>query len=556
MEARNEPLLRFVRSASQFVIPIYQRKYSWQHKQCKQLWDDIILAGEDEKPGGHFIGSIVYVADNAINDSPLLVIDGQQRLTTLTLLIVALLETISDDEQEPVEGFSRKKLKNYYLVHPDETGKKYWRLVLSDTDKDTLFAIVEGHDLPDNHSQRIVDNFRFFQECIAESKNHIKTVCRGLLKLLIVQIALSREQDNAQLVFESMNSKGLDLSQSDLIRNYMLMGLEPSRQENLYNTYWQPMESNFGQEAYNRLFDGFMRRYLTFKELGKIPRQGEIYESFKRFARRDKRSNEELVQEIRRFSKYYCAMALEQEDDQDLKEAFRDLVDLQVDVAYPLLLELYSDYHNDILSREDFLMAVRLVESYVFRRVVCDIPTNSLNKTFATFGKALDKECYLESLIEHFHKMPHYRRFPSNEEFEKRIKRRDLYNFRNRNYWLRRLENFDCKEQISTTNYTIEHIMPVTLTNEWKKTLGEEWGRIYEQYLHTLGNLTLTGYNPEYSNKPFKDKCNMEKGFKQSPLCMNEGLGKEWDEWSERTIQERADRLAKKATLVWIYPAS
>ena len=552
MDARNDHLLSFVRSVSQFVIPIYQRKYSWEHKHCEQLWNDIILAGEDERPGGHFIGSIVYVADNAIHNSPLLVIDGQQRLTTLTLLIVALSEAIDEDEPEPFEGFSRKKLKNYYLIHPDETGEKSRRLVLSETDRETLFAIIDDRDLPDGYSRRIVNNFRFFEERIMASRSRMKTICHGLSKLLVVHIALSREKDNPQLVFESMNSKGLELSQADLIRNYMLMGLDTDLQKHLYNVYWQPMEQDFGQEAYNKHFDGFMRHYLTVKTT-KIPRLKEVYEAFKNFARSEKRDMEELVHEIRRFSKYYCAIAMEQEQDAELKRAFRDLVELRVDVAYPLLLELYSDYDNDILSRKDFLKSIRLIESYVFRRAVCDIPTNSLNTTFATFGRALKKERYLESMMEHFLSMPFYRRFPSNKEFKERIKQRNLYYFRSQNYWLRRLENFGRKERVSISDYTIEHIMPQTLTNEWKTALGENWEDIHDDYLHTLGNLTLTGYNFKYSNKPFKEKRDMKGGFKQSPLHMNNGLG-DLDNWSEQTIKDRADKLAKKATRVWVYP--
>lgn len=332
------------------------------------------------------------------------------------------------------------------------------------------------------------------------------------------------------------------------------MGLEPNGQKHLYNIYWQPMEQAFGQKAYDQHFDGFMHRYLTYKESGEIPRQEKVYEAFKRFARRKKRSKEELIQEIHCFSKYYCAMALGQESDRELKEAFIDFVELQVETPYPLLLELYSDYDNDILSREDFLEAIRLIESYVFRRAVCDIPTHSLRKTFATFGKELEKRRYLESMKDCFRDMPPYRRFPSNEEFEEIIKRRDLYNIKNLNYWIRRLENFERRERIPMSEYTVEHIMPQTLTNEWKNDLGEEWERIHEEYLHTLGNLTLTGYNPRYSNKSFKYKCDVEGGFKQSPLHMNQGLGGKWSKWSEQAINDRADELAKKASRVWIYP--
>ena len=551
MDARNEHLLKFVRGVSRFIIPIYQRKYSWERKHCEQLWNDIIRAGEDEKHGEHFIGSIVYVSDNSTHNSPLLVIDGQQRLTTLTLLIVALSKAI-DGNKEPFEDFSRKKLENRYLVHPDETGEKKRRLVLSETDTDTLFAIIDGRDLPSNSSHRIVDNFRFFENRIMESRDHIKAVCRGLSKLLIVHIALERGKDNPQLVFESMNSKGLDLSQADLIRNYMLMGLEPDEQKHLYDVYWQPIEQDFGQEAYKSHFDRFMRHYLTVKT-GKIPRLREVYEAFKNFARREERNMEEIVQEIRQFSKYYCAIAMEQEQDTELKWAFRDFVKLQMDVAYPLLLELYSDYDNDVISQADFLTAVYLIESYIFRRHVCDIPTNSLNKTFETFSKALNKECYLESMIKHFLSLPSYKRFPDDKEFKKNIKERDLYGTRNLNYCFERLENFGKKELTSVNNFTIEHIMPQTITDEWKMNLGKNWENIHKEYLHKIGNLTLTGYNPEYKNRSFMEKRDMEKGFKQSTLYMNEGLGK-LDEWNEEEIKKRADKLADKAVQVWVYP--
>lgn len=539
-------------SASQFVIPIYQRKYSWEDKHCKQIWNDIVSAGADEKSGGHFIGSIVYITDNAIHNSPLLVIDGQQRLTTLTLLIVALSKAISEDAKH-FEGFSPEELKNSYLINPYGTGEKSRKLILSEIDKDTLFAIIDGLDLPSNHSHRIVENFKFFENRIIESKNRMEDICRGLSKLLIVHIALERGKDNPQLVFESMNSKGLDLSQADLIRNYMLMGLDSDLQKHLYDTYWQPMEQDFGQESYNRHFDRFMRHYLTVKMFGKIPRLGDVYDVFKNFAHGYKGGTEELLQEIRRFSKRYCAIALEQETNVNLRKAFHDIVDLQRDVAYPLLLELYSDYDNDILNQADFLKAIKLIESYIFRRAVCGIPPASLNKTFATFGKALDKKRYLESMIEHFLSLTSYKRFPDDKDFKKDIKERDLYGTRNLNYCFGRLENFGKKELTSVNNCTIEHIMPQSITDEWKADLGENWEYIHKEYLHKLGNLTLTGYNPEYRNRSFREKRDMERGFKQSTLYMNEGLGK-LDEWNEEEIKKRADKLADKAVQVWVYP--
>ena len=256
-------------------------------------------------------------------------------------------------------------------------------------------------------------------------------VCKGLAKLVVVDIALSRDQDNPQLIFESMNSTGKELSQADLIRNFILMGLEPALQTRLYEQYWRPMEQDFGQEAYGTQFDSFMRHYLTVRT-GDIPREREVYEAFKDYSRTTpvrEAGIEALVKEIRTFARYFCALALGNERDATLSRAFHDLRELKVDVAYPFLLELYNDYDNGAVSAVDFASGVRLVEAYVFRRAICAIPTNSMNKTFATFGKALKKDRYLESLQAHFLTLPSYRRFPGDEEFRRDLQTRDLYHF-------------------------------------------------------------------------------------------------------------------------------
>ena len=553
MEADKECLLDFVRKVQQFAIPIYQRMYSWECPHCEQLWDDIIRVGKTDGQGGHFIGSIVYVCNSEAHDAPLLVIDGQQRLTTLALLITALSDAVGDEE--PVDGFSREKLREY-LVNRLEKGEKHRKLVLSNTDRETLFSIIDGRDVPDNHSIRIADNFAFFQNRIQEQidkKNGLAVLCHGLSKLSIVYIALSREKDKPQLVFESMNSKGLELGQADLIRNYMLMELEPERQEDLYKRYWRPMEEKFGQKAYNQKFGGFMRHYLTVVT-GEIPKKGDVYVAFKKFAMRGNENMEKLIPSIRRFSRYYCAMELGQETDPDLKVAFDDVRELKVDVAYPPLLKLYSYYANGHLEQVDFLKCVRLIESYVFRRAVCGIPPNSLNKIFAAVARNLQEKNCLENMTAQFLALTGKGHFPSDDEFKEGIKWNNLYTRKFDRYcWLGRLENFERKETVPVREYSIEHIMPQNLTDAWKDSLGDDWERIHEKYLHTLGNLTLTGYNPEYSNRSFREKRDMDGGFKRSPLCVNDGLG-DLDKWSEEAIQERADRLAEQAVRVWIYP--
>jgi predicted transport protein len=264
---------------------------------------------------------------------------------------------------------------------------------------------------------------------------------------------------------------------------------------------------------------------------------------------------EALVKDIRDFARYFCAMALGAEPDSDLRLALHDLRELKVDVAFPFLLEMYHDYATGGLLKADFVEAVRLVEAYVFRRSICAIPTNSMNKTFGTFTKALKKDRYLESIEAHFLTLPSYRRFPKDDEFQRDIQTRDLYNFRSRSYWLRRFENYGRKERVAVDEYTIEHIMPQNedMSASWKGALGQDWERIHQTWLHTLGNLTLTGYNSEYSDKPFVEKRDMAGGFRESPLKVNAGLG-QLDQWNEDAIKARAAKLATAALNVWPAP--
>ena len=565
MKATEANLLKFLRKSPQFVIPIYQRNYSWTAEQCRQLWSDLMRAGRDEKVQAHFIGSIVYVErglSSVTSQEALLVIDGQQRLTTSTLLIAALAKHFETQGLgELLEAFSNKKLRNYYLLNPDEEGERHFKLILSETDKETLLAILQNSPLPVEASSRITENYALFQELIAANQGELEAICQGLAKLVIVDVSLDRAQDNPQLIFESMNSTGLELSQADLIRNYILMGLEPKPQTELYKTYWRPMERAFGQAAYVVHFDAFMRHYLTAKT-GEIPNVREVYVAFKAFARGLKGDTRDLVADIHAYASYYCAMALGTESDSALKQAFHDLRELKVDVAYPFLLDVYHEYKQGRLTSDAVLRIVRLVESYVFRRAICAIPTNSLNKTFAGMSRTLKKDRYLESVQAAFLLLPSYRRFPGDDEFQRDMKVRDLYNFRSRGYWLRRLENHGRKERVMVEDYTIEHILPQNeaLSKEWQAELGIEWQRIQQDWLHTLGNLTLTGYNSEYSDHPFAykrdqvtDKDGNPVGFAHSPLKLNLGLGKV-NQWDEATIKARADRLAADATKVWGAP--
>lgn len=562
MKATEAKLLSLLQKSPQFIIPIYQRTYSWTDKQCRQLWDDILRAGSSDSIAVHFIGSIVYIEQGLsqiTHQAPLLVIDGQQRLATVSLLLEALARALGDSE--PVDGFSAAKIRHYYLTNPLESSDRYFKLLLSQNDNASLKAVIRNSEQPKERSLRVTQNFDLFSNLVAAQGGDLAPVCRGLAKLVVVDLTLSRDQDNPQLIFESMNSTGKELSQADLIRNYVLMGLEPNLQARLYEEYWRPMEQDFGQEAYGAQFDGFMRHYLTVRT-GDIPREREVYEAFKEYSHTKpvrEGGIEALVKDIRAFARYFCAMALNQEKERTLDHAFHDLRELKVDVAYPFLLELYHDYASGALSLADCAAAVRLVEAYVFRRSICAIPTNSMNKTFATFAKALKKDRYLESIQAHFLTLPSYRRFPRDEEFRRDLQTRDLYNSRIRSYWLRRLENHARRERVAVDEYTIEHIMPQNqnLSLEWREELGEDWHRIQQTWLHTLGNLTLTAYNSDYSDRPFAEKRDMpsapEKGLKQSPLKLNQGLGV-LETWNENEIKTRAGKLADLGVCVWPAP--
>lgn len=281
MKATEASLLQVLKTSPQFVIPIYQRSYSWTERECSQLWSDVLRVGKDPDARAHFVGSVVYIQDGLYqlsNNSPLLVIDGQQRLTTVALLLEALARNVG--ETEPVDGFSAAKIRSYYLSNPLETGDRGYKMLLTQTDKTTLNALVQGRELPVDRSLRIEQNFEFFEAKVKELGPAVADLCRGLAKLVIVDVSLTRGEDNPQMIFESMNSTGRELSQADLIRNFVLMGLESTTQTQMYEDHWRPMEVRFGQEAYSSYFDAFMRHYLTVKT-GELPNLNAVYEAFK-----------------------------------------------------------------------------------------------------------------------------------------------------------------------------------------------------------------------------------------------------------------------------------
>ncbi|WP_187831606.1 DUF262 and DUF1524 domain-containing protein [Helicobacter pylori] len=545
MKAREATLLEFFEQnqTNQFVIPIYQRLYSWKKEQCEQLWDDIIKIGGNDKMNGHFIGSILYARVDDTHSSPLLIIDGQQRLTTITLLFIALRDRSSDEAK-------RKKMESY-LINSDKDGDKKFRLILSESDRDTLLSLIDkDRRKPSEPSLKIVENFKLFEKWINENTDKLETIFKGLKKLMIVWIALKKEKDDPQLIFESMNSKGIELTQTDLIRNYIVMETEVEKQEGFYNQYWRAMEEDFKQNE--TLFSQFVRHYLTIKTR-EIPNINKVYETFKRYQQERGIETEVLLQDLQKYCGFFCQIVFKKEDNKDLNKALGFLVDLEMDVIYPLLLELYSDYSDGVLSKQDFISIIYLTESYICRRAVCGLGTNSLNKVFPFVTKKINKDQYLESIKVHFGYLTEKQRFPNNDEFKEHFITIDFYHFKKREYFLERLENFERKERVYAHEYTTEHIMPQTLKEEWERDLGENFQVIHDKYLHTIGNLTLTGYNEKYRNNSFQEKRDMEKGFKQSPLRLNQSL-KDLESFSEKEIEKRANDLADWALKIWTYP--
>src|SRR5690625_837990 len=372
MKAVDSHLLTLLKASSQFIVPIYQRLYSWQESECAQLWADIVRAGSDERLGSHFTGSIVYVArEQATNTSaePDLIIDGQQRITTVTLILAALVERLQQlpaEQQEPYDGFSPRKIRNRYLINDDEDGDRQYKLVLSQSDRDALIAILQGVKPASGLVTRVIDNYAYFQAKLAEPGLDLVAVCRGLDKLIVVDVKLERGTDNPQLVFEAMNSTGRKLSQADLIRNYVLMDLPTKQQGKIYTAHWRPMVLEF-VGASDSKFDEFVRHYLTVKT-GDIPRLSDIYEAFKDYAAAHTQADEpieSLVVDLREYAGRFCAMALGKERDPKLKPVFKDLDQIRADVVYPFLLEVYTDYELETITRDELHEIVHMVTSYV-----------------------------------------------------------------------------------------------------------------------------------------------------------------------------------------------
>jgi uncharacterized protein with ParB-like and HNH nuclease domain len=431
MNAQDLPFTQLLDGAKQFIVPIFQRDYSWGTKHCLQLWDDVLRIGADANAKGHFLGSVVYIAaeDNAAGISRWLVIDGQQRLTTLSLLLIALRDKLrrAKEGELPETLVSGEEVDDYYLRNRHGKGDRKNKLALRRSDEETLVALIDGKELQKPTSERVRENFEFFVDRIKDA--NLEIVYNGIKKLVIVDVSLVRGQDDPQMIFESLNSTGLDLTQADLIRNFVLMRQDADTQTQLYQEYWQPIEKAFGGR-YRTDFDYFIRDYLMLAlKPSKQFRQDDIYHQFRSFfyAASKNQSVFEILSDIKQFGDYYAAFSLGQEEEGKLKEPLRRLRAL-VEVASPVVLRLYHCFKvTKTLSLDQFVEATELLESYVFRRAVCDMQTRSLGQIFASLAYRIKEDEPLLSLKVALARQGDARCFPTDDQFRLALETRDVY---------------------------------------------------------------------------------------------------------------------------------
>lgn len=557
MRAGEKAFLRFLEGSDKhFIIPVYQRNYDWKKEQCEQLFNDI-LEIIDTDFRNHFMGSIVsiYYDDGGLQ---YLIIDGQQRITTLSVLLLSIYNLLDTGKIE--SSFNKEQIKEEYLVNKYQKDEKKIRLKPIKEDNEAFLALFENDENHFIKNSNITENYNYFCTQLTECQRSIDDIFNAIKKLFIVEIELKKGEDNPQLIFESINSTGLSLTQADLVRNFILMGLTDAEQKNYYQKYWNKIEKNTQYQV-----SDFIRHYLTLKER-KIPNKDSVYVNFKRYALNYKLDTEELLKDLLKYSIYYNRFAYADEEDKDLKEILVRINKLNITVSYPFLLEIYEDHNQKVINKDDLVEILLLIESFSFRRLICEVPPNALNKIYMIMGREIKsnpdyKEKYVDILKYLLKKKKASQRFPDDKEFSEKIMTKDIYNLKNNAYILERVENFESREKIDVEyllevkELTIEHIMPKILNDQWKKELGSNWRNIHEEYLNTIGNITLTAYNREMGNKTFLQKKMMENGYKESKLFLNDHVKRsQW--WNEKTIKRRASILKDIALKIWIYPST
>lgn len=574
MKATDTELTKFLEGEKQYCVPIYQRKYSWGKLNCLEFLKDILAIAKDTERPCHFMGSIIYLlkgnSQHASAVTEYLVIDGQQRLTTISVLLLALgdytKEKASGSDEFKCSVTNPERISKQYLINEYETNDTYYKIRLNEEDFYAWKKIIKNRTQPDDMKQnKIFENYNIIIDKLRKENVEPQLVYEGIKKLRLVDICLLPE-DNAQLVFETVNSTGLPLSAADKIRNFLLMQVDSTEQmELLYNEYWHPMEKELGiSSGKTKEFDDFIYYYLTMVRKNQVT--GDNYKIFKEyFFDNSSAGSESLVKQIRQYSKYYLIWINAKGNGTPLEHLLYKVRSTKQLKITPAILKLLSDLDNEMLSDDDAAGILTLMESYFMRRTICGMPTNTAGPVCLSMLKSLYNTHQLDSFrdnILELHSKYYAQRMPKDDEMIECLQKFEIYSLSKSKLEmiLDRLENHNRKEHISTNEYTIEHIMPQTLSEDWKKDLGPDFADIHETYLHTIGNLTLTGYNSEYGNKRFVDKLecvdkNGQKiGYKYTPIKLSRYVAN-CKTWGEEQIIERSKQLTNEMAQIWKYPS-
>ena len=541
MKGDAQPLIKFFDgSDKRFIIPLYQRNYDWKEENCEQLFNDLLNLHESNRKS-HFFGSIVSSIQPGTEDR--YIIDGQQRITTVSLLLIAMVNAQKEGLIEAVDSKLVEKIFKRYLVDEYQEDERKVKLKPIKKDMEAFDALLYKSREQYIKESNVTRNYDFFYDRVIRSELTIDELFETIKKLEVINIRLDAD-DDPQLIFESLNSTGLDLSEADKIRNYLLMSLSPTEQDDLYNRFWNPIEVFTKYDP-----SSFVRDYLTMKQ-GKIGRIDKIYFIFKEYAEGNNMARADLLEDMHHYAKIYSQIDNAKAGTDKLNQKLSQLRTLDSTIAYPFFMAFFDYASKNDLPESEICRVIDVIESYWARRIICNLPSNALNKVFATLhrdvlnyiGKVVsdNKPTYIDVLTYILLKKGRSSIFPSDEDVKTDFATRQVYKIpaNARMFILERLENRDNNERhdvvkgLSEKKISIEHIMPQTLSEQWKKDLGPEWERIHQTYLHTMANLTLTAYNSQYSNLTFFEKRDMEKGFKESAFRLNNYL-KSCDKWTE-----------------------
>ena len=554
MRAQETHLRVLLEGSKQYRIPLFQRPYSWQTEQWQTLWTDILetyqQVHDQEAPRGHFLGPIVSKSLSGTPEglAPYMVIDGQQRLTTVSILLAALRDA------PEAEGSSLPaKVQDQCLTNGHVTGSDRFKILPTQADRDSFFQIAERRAPKPPMDTLVGKAYGFFQHALSQGDDEgahldLARLERVILDgLELVSITLEGD-DNEYQIFESLNAKGTPLSQADLLRNYFFMRLPDARQQYLYDTFWLPMQERLGAV---QLESFFRYQYMTS---GEFVREGDIYQAWRR--RLDPVPDEALAGELEtlaRFSIFYQRLLQpEIEPNQHVSERLQRLNRWGGQTIYPFVLWLYERGEPDATHAAEIGDVLGIIESFLVRRLFAGVPTNQLNRLFTRLAHQLPPGDIVAATRTALSEPG--RRWPHDEGFRHGIHTYPLYTdsrAEQRRVILERFElSYGHKEAPKLAGLTVEHVMPQDLTDAWRKALGADADEAHARLLHTLGNLTLTGYNQELSNRPFVEKRAL---FEDSHLAMNTEIAAEVS-WGAEEIRSRSDRLAAEAILLWPGP--